>query len=146
MLDGAELFSAANGGHLRNTTFLDACILLAGLSSAALVIAHAQAKPPMSDDDNVKTMKPVGPTFQSLQKNNTAMNHADGAKDGQKLASFAGEYTVSVTKEGFQTLEQGIVEVRCHQEPDHARSDRSPPGALRSNSPDIPSLLTSGAC
>jgi hypothetical protein len=71
---------------------------LNGLIAAGFVVASALAvqiglraqtsKPPMTEDEYSKTMKQIGPTFQNLQKNNAAMNHAEGAQDARKLASW----------------------------------------------------------
>jgi hypothetical protein len=45
-------------------------------------------KAPMTDEDYSKTMKQIAPTFQSLQKNNTAMNYADATSDAKKLEAW----------------------------------------------------------
>lgn len=64
-------------------------VLASAVAGAAHLGLSAQtAKPPMTDDEYDKTMKQVGPTFQSLQANNKAMNHTDGAKDAQKLEAW----------------------------------------------------------
>ena len=46
------------------------------------------AKAPMSDADYAKTMKDINPTFQSLTRDNSSMNHAQGEKDAQKLSDL----------------------------------------------------------
>jgi hypothetical protein len=61
-------------------------VAAAGLTSGLL--AAAQAPTPMSDETYVKTMKQVGPTFQSLQKANASMQHVQGVKDAQVLSDL----------------------------------------------------------
>jgi len=56
--------------------------------SAQTAAGKMAMKAPMSDDEYSKTMKQIAPTFQSLQKNNTAMNYGDAAKDAQKLEAW----------------------------------------------------------
>jgi cytochrome c556 len=75
--------------------------LLVGLTSAVIAVlgvagAHLSAqaggsmmkRAPITDESYATVMKEIAPTFQSLQKNNTAMNYADAAKDAQKLEAW----------------------------------------------------------
>jgi mono/diheme cytochrome c family protein len=72
--------------------FMSATVTVLGFITVrplAQTATHQMAmKVPMSDDEYSKTMKQIAPTFQSLQKNNTAMNYGDAAKDAQKLEAW----------------------------------------------------------
>jgi uncharacterized protein YcnI len=59
-------------------------------AAAAVAPAAGQGamamKAPMSDADYAKAMKEIGPAFAALQRDNAAMNHADGIKQAQLLS------------------------------------------------------------
>jgi uncharacterized protein YcnI len=61
---------------------------IAAVSTAAPAMAQAgqMAKAPMSDADYAKAMKEIGPAFTAMQRDNAAMNHADGIKQAQLLS------------------------------------------------------------
>jgi hypothetical protein len=71
-----------------NVAILAGFVIVTALAGTPVGVRAQAPKPPMTDDEYDKTMKQIGPTFQSLQKNNAAMNHSDGAKDAQKLAMW----------------------------------------------------------
>ena len=60
------------------------------IAAAVAAPAGGQAaqmmKAPMSDADYVKAMKEIGPAFAAMQRDNAAMNHADGIKQAQLLS------------------------------------------------------------
>lgn len=62
--------------------------LTAAVAASAPAMSMQAAKPPMSDADYAKTMKDINPTFQSLTRDNSSMNHAQGEKDAQKLSDL----------------------------------------------------------
>lgn len=74
---------------LSGFTFVVIAVLGVARAQPSAQAGGSMMKAALSDEDYVKTMKQIAPAFQSLQKNNTAMNYADAATDAQKLeASF----------------------------------------------------------
>jgi hypothetical protein len=71
-----------------NIVILAGFVFVTALAAAPAGRRAQAPKPPMTDEEYDKTMKQIGPTFQSLRVNNEAMNHDDGAKDAQKLAAW----------------------------------------------------------
>lgn len=75
---------------MRWNTVLVLVVLTAG---SGLSRAHLAAQTPampahtLTDAEYATTMKQIGTTFKSLQQNNAAMNHEEGADDAKKLAT-----------------------------------------------------------
>ena len=77
---------------MRSRFITAGAVLFSLLMSAASVTALAQAaqaaKKPITDDEYVAIMKQVQPTFMSLGRNNTAMDHAAAIADAKKLEGW----------------------------------------------------------
>lgn len=81
-------------GNINIVTTACSCLVVVAALVGAHTNLHAQAqerKPPMTDEAYEKTMKQIGSTFRSLQFNNKAMNHVDGAREARRLAAWFGE-------------------------------------------------------
>jgi hypothetical protein len=80
----------ARGDRRKSWATVAGTVVVASFAAAAAPLAQSP-KPPMTDEAYVNTMKEIQRTFRSLQINNKAMNHTDGAREARRLAGWFGD-------------------------------------------------------
>ncbi len=73
---------------MRQTRVMLAIVAALSFGAAGRLLAQTQNPPVMTDEQYVNTMKQIGPTFQTLLKNNESMDHAAGVKNAQRLEQW----------------------------------------------------------
>ena len=82
-----QVSSRCKLGGERTPVTIPGTVFAIVLLAAAVGLAQSP-KPQMTDETYARTMKDIQSTFRSLQINNKAMNHTDGAREARRLAAW----------------------------------------------------------